>query len=131
MIKKYSSYTEIWTQRNDLHTRMVEEAAHDRNLFQSSPGTRTVELRFPEYVPPTSATGLGTVVIGIGWADLLRVFDRVFNTGSPLNIPAGHSANLDELIKHYENKNKETLAKNSELMEKNAKMEEVPKRNPK
>ena len=54
----------------------------------------------------------------------------MFNTGSPLNIPAGHSANLDELIRHYESKNRETLAKNQELMKKNVKMEEVLKRNP-
>lgn len=27
--------------------------------------------------------------------------DRIFNTGSPYNVPAGHTANLDELIAHY------------------------------
>ena len=58
-----------------MHTRMVEQAAHDRNLFQSSPGTRTVDLRFPEYVSPTDAIRLGTVTTGTGWADPLRVFD--------------------------------------------------------
>lgn len=37
---------------------------------------------------------------------------RVFNTGSPYNVPAGHGgANLDKLIAHYENKNFEEQAK--------------------
>ena len=27
---------------------------------------------------------------------------RIFNTGSPWNIPAGHTANMDKLIAHYE-----------------------------
>jgi len=30
---------------------------------------------------------------------------RVFNTGSPYNVPAGHSANLEDLIAHYKQKN--------------------------
>ena len=29
---------------------MVEQAALDRNLFQSSPGSAMVDLKFPEYV---------------------------------------------------------------------------------
>ncbi len=29
---------------------MIEQAAHDRNLFQSSPGSKHVDLKFPEYV---------------------------------------------------------------------------------
>ena len=32
---------------------------------------------------------------------------RVFNTGSPYNVPAGHSANLEEVIAHYTKLNKE------------------------
>ncbi len=36
------------------------------------------------------------------------VNDRIFNTGSPYNVPAGQgSANLDKLIAHYERKNAE------------------------
>jgi hypothetical protein len=36
---------------------------------------------------------------------------RVFNTGSPYNVPAGHTANLSAVIAHYEAKNRETVAK--------------------
>ncbi|MCJ1370323.1 hypothetical protein MMC20_001536 [Loxospora ochrophaea] len=79
IINSYSEYKEKWIQRNSLHTQMIEQAAHDRNLFQSSPGSKMVELKFPE----------------------------IFNTGSPHNVPAGHSANLDELIAHYRKKNAE------------------------
>ncbi|MCJ1351868.1 MAG: hypothetical protein MMC33_001852 [Icmadophila ericetorum] len=99
LIKKYGSHKEVWTARNDLHTSMVEQAAHDRNLFQSTATTRQVELRFPE----------------------------VFNTGSPYNVPAGHSANLDQLIQHYHKKNEETLLKNQKIAEKEA---AISRRNP-
>jgi hypothetical protein len=34
--------------------------------------------------------------------------DRTFNTGSPYNVPAGHHTDLSALIKHYEDKNRET-----------------------
>ena len=51
IINKYSDYKERWAARNTLHTTMIEQAAFDRNLYQSSPGTKHVNLRFPEYVP--------------------------------------------------------------------------------
>ena len=31
-----------------MHTKMVEQAAADRNLFQSSPWNHHVDLKFPE-----------------------------------------------------------------------------------
>lgn len=37
--------------------------------------------------------------------------DRTFNTGSPYNVPAGHSANLDVLIAHYQQRNRDTEEK--------------------
>ena len=36
---------------------------------------------------------------------------RIFNTGSPYNIPAGHSADLGALRAHYQKKNMETEEK--------------------
>ena len=36
---------------------------------------------------------------------------RIFNTGSPYNIPAGHSADLGALRAHYEKKNVEAEEK--------------------
>ena len=36
---------------------------------------------------------------------------RVFNTGSPYNIPAGHSADLGALKAHYEKQNVEAAEK--------------------
>ena len=50
VIDSYSHYREKWAARNTLHTAMIEQAAFDRNLFQSTPGTQHVDLRFPEYV---------------------------------------------------------------------------------
>ena len=36
VIHYYSDYKDEWTRRNELHTRAVEEAAFDRNLFLNS-----------------------------------------------------------------------------------------------
>jgi hypothetical protein len=44
----YNAYKERWAARNTLHTTMLEQAAFDRNLYQSDSGSAHVELRFPE-----------------------------------------------------------------------------------
>ena len=51
---KYAQYKEQFTQRNDMHTQMIEQAASDRVLFlnESNRSNRYVDLRFPEYVAP-------------------------------------------------------------------------------
>ena len=51
IIEAYSNYKEEWTTRNTLHTRAVEQAAFDRNLFlNEGRGAKMVDLKFPEYV---------------------------------------------------------------------------------
>lgn len=35
------------------------------------------------------------------------VVNRIFNTGSPRNLVAGQTANLDQLVAHYEKINRE------------------------
>lgn len=50
-------------------------------------------------------------------------YNRVFNSGSPHNVPAGHGANLNELIAHYHRKNAEQDAKTRARM--NAKPPEL------
>lgn len=47
-INSYASYQDKWSARNTIHTMAIEAAAFDRNLFQSSPGSAHVDLRFPE-----------------------------------------------------------------------------------
>ena len=49
-IHSWSYYKTRWAERNDLHTRMIEQAAADRNLFLNSKGSPHVDLKFPEYV---------------------------------------------------------------------------------
>ncbi|KAH8820333.1 NADH-ubiquinone oxidoreductase 17.8 kDa subunit [Xylogone sp. PMI_703] len=79
-IDGYSSWKDQWTSRNTLHTNMIEQAAHDRILINSSPGSPTVNLKFPE----------------------------VFNTGSPHNVVAGQGPrSMDSLIAHYRKRNAE------------------------
>ncbi|MCJ1449789.1 hypothetical protein MMC28_000117 [Mycoblastus sanguinarius] len=82
-IQHYNYWQDEFARRNTMHTKMVEQAAEERNLFQSSPWTHHIDLRFPE----------------------------IFNTGSPYNIPAGHSADLEVLKAHYEKKNVEAQEK--------------------
>ncbi|KAK5183889.1 hypothetical protein LTR16_010042, partial [Cryomyces antarcticus] len=46
-INSYSNWKEKWTDRNDLHTRMIEQAGADRNLFLNTMGSGKVNLKFP------------------------------------------------------------------------------------
>ncbi|CAL3966336.1 unnamed protein product [Diplocarpon coronariae] len=78
LIGYYKELNEKFEARNSLHTAASQAAAFDKNLFLSAPGTKHVDLRFPE----------------------------IFNTGSPFNISAGQGPrNMDALVAHYEKKN--------------------------
>lgn len=46
--------------------------------------------------------------------------DRIFNTGSPYNVPAGHYTNLDAVIAHYEKKNADSEVAAAKQREKDA-----------
>lgn len=49
LINSYSELKETLEDRNALHTKAVEQAGFDKNLFYSSPGSAHIDLRFPEY----------------------------------------------------------------------------------
>ncbi|KAI4160718.1 MAG: hypothetical protein L6R39_000177 [Caloplaca ligustica] len=89
VLRAYDSWSNSWEERNSLHTKAIEQAAHDRNLFFNSRGSPMIDLSFPEK----------------------------FNTGSPYNVPAGHGADLSELIAHYQRKNAEQDAKTRSRLE--------------
>lgn len=76
-LDQFSSWRKTWEERNALHTKMVEQAGHDRNLFLNTPQPSYVDHRFPE-------------VLG--------------NTGSPYNVKAGHKADMSEVRQHLEGK---------------------------
>jgi hypothetical protein len=91
---------------------MVEQAAFDRNLYQSSPGTKHVNLKFPEYVPTQKKEQQNETQCKF-W-----LTDRIFNTGSPYNVSAGQGArNLHELVAHYEKQNAESEEKKTKATE--------------
>ena len=46
----YDFYREKYAETNARRTKFLEQAATDRNLFQNSPWTHHIELKFPEYV---------------------------------------------------------------------------------
>lgn len=45
---------------------------------------------------------------------------RIFNTGSPYNVPAGHSVDLSTVIAHYEKQNAATEEKRIERVKRQA-----------
>lgn len=51
LITSYDNWRQTWAERNDFHTKALEQAAADRNLFINSRGSQHVELKYPEYVP--------------------------------------------------------------------------------
>jgi hypothetical protein len=87
---------------------MIEQAGFDRNLYQSTAGTKHVNLRFPEW--------------GALEYYLLPVADniyRIFNTGSPWNNVAGQGPrNMDQLVAHYEKLNADVEEKKVKALEK-------------
>ncbi|KAF2099698.1 hypothetical protein NA57DRAFT_75203 [Rhizodiscina lignyota] len=72
-------WSEEWARRNNIHLEAVQRAAADRNLFLNSEPSQRHELRSPEQ----------------------------FNSGSAHNVWAGAYINLDKVIAHYENQNRE------------------------
>lgn len=50
-INGFYDYKGKYAERNALHTAMAQQAAFDRNLYQSNSGSAHIDLRFPEYVP--------------------------------------------------------------------------------
>lgn len=51
LIGKYMSRVEDWDEITAVHTRALEQAAYDRNLFLNPPNqVKYVDLTFPEYV---------------------------------------------------------------------------------
>ncbi|CCU81231.1 NADH-ubiquinone oxidoreductase 17.8 kDa subunit [Blumeria hordei DH14] len=89
-IDSFSRYNEEWSKRNLLHTKAIEQAAYDRNLFQgSNPPKKVINLRFPE----------------------------IFNTGSPFNVVAGQGPqDMDVLVAHYTNINAEEEKRKRKVM---------------
>ncbi|KAL9086945.1 MAG: hypothetical protein Q9159_003907 [Coniocarpon cinnabarinum] len=77
LLERYSDWREVWARRSGVHTRMVEQAGQDRNLFLNSPNPNWHDLRMPE----------------------------MFNAGSPCAVPAGHNVNLEHVMEHYRRRN--------------------------
>ncbi|PGH10779.1 hypothetical protein AJ79_05252 [Helicocarpus griseus UAMH5409] len=81
LIEDWFPSESMWEARNHLHTKAIEQAAIDRQLFHSQHEAVRIELSCPE----------------------------IFNTGSPINVPAGNgSADLTKVVAHYQEKNRKT-----------------------
>ncbi|KAJ6446135.1 NADH-ubiquinone oxidoreductase subunit [Purpureocillium lavendulum] len=74
LISKYTSRAEDWEEINALHTKAMEQAGFDRNLFENASNKhRYVDVAYPE----------------------------AFQSHAPRNIQAGHLINLDSVVEHY------------------------------
>ncbi|KAM4055041.1 NADH-ubiquinone oxidoreductase 17.8 kDa subunit [Hirsutella rhossiliensis] len=74
IIGKYLSRPEDWEEINALHTKAMEQAGFDRNLFENASNKhRFVNVSYPE----------------------------ALHSHAPRNIRAGHIRNLDDVVKHF------------------------------
>ncbi|KAF4968489.1 hypothetical protein FSARC_4134 [Fusarium sarcochroum] len=74
IIDKYTSRGRDWEEINALHTKAMEQAGYDRNLFENGGNThRFVDVAFPE----------------------------AMTSYAPRNHMAGHLANMDHVVEHY------------------------------
>ena len=48
LLEKSSDFQTQWSERNQRHVAMLEQAAYDRHLFQQAEGDNTVEMKNPE-----------------------------------------------------------------------------------
>ncbi|KAM0254441.1 hypothetical protein ACHAQJ_006781 [Trichoderma viride] len=84
VLAKYRSKTEDWEAINSLHTKAMEQAGYDRNLFQNGSTKRAyVEVSYPE----------------------------AFQSHAQRNIQAGHLANIDHVVEHYRQQHLKTEEK--------------------
>ena len=56
-LRGFESLSDTWAERNDIRTRLIEQAAHDKHLLFYAAGRQPhVELKTPEYVFPLVPT---------------------------------------------------------------------------
>ncbi|EQL00141.1 hypothetical protein G6O67_007030 [Ophiocordyceps sinensis] len=73
-IGKYTSRPEDWEEINALHTKAMEQAGFDRNLFENASNKhRFVNVSYPE----------------------------ALQSHAPRNIRAGHIRHLDDVVEHF------------------------------
>jgi hypothetical protein len=73
-LSKHQSRAEHWEETNALHTKALQQAAFDRNLFENASNKhRFVDVAYPE----------------------------AFSSHAPRNIQAGQLINLDHVVEHY------------------------------
>ncbi|KAF5589203.1 nadh-ubiquinone oxidoreductase kda subunit [Fusarium subglutinans] len=77
LIDKYTSRGKDWEDINALHTKAMEQAGYDRNLFENGGNKhRFVDVAYPE----------------------------AMTSYAPRNNVAGHLANMDYVVEHYRQK---------------------------
>ncbi|KOS19330.1 NADH-ubiquinone oxidoreductase 17.8 kDa subunit [Escovopsis weberi] len=74
LINKYRSKAEDWAEINAVHTKAMEQAGYDRNLFENASSKhRYVDIAYPE----------------------------AFTSHAPRNVQAGQLISLDHVVEHY------------------------------
>ncbi|KAI5289622.1 hypothetical protein KEM54_003553 [Ascosphaera aggregata] len=78
LIEKCTIDESVLERRNHIHTLAAEKAAFDKHLFAGCKSDMNLELSMPE----------------------------IMNTGSQMNVPAGHYPDLSRVVSFYSDRNK-------------------------
>lgn len=70
LIESYADLEEIWKERNERHTKLVEQAGKDRSLFQDSRPSQTIPIMMLECVDPEQPNTLMRRQRLMLWANL-------------------------------------------------------------
>ncbi|RGP65303.1 nadh-ubiquinone oxidoreductase kda subunit [Fusarium longipes] len=103
-IDKYTSRSKDWEEINALHTKAMEQAGYDRNLFENGGNKhRFVDVAFPEFVlPPANICREYSKSAGNSLArSIANQETRALASYAPRNNIAGHLANMDYVVEHY------------------------------
>ncbi|CAF3554320.1 unnamed protein product [Fusarium graminearum] len=87
-INKYTSRSKDWEEINALHTKAMEQAGYDRNLFENGGNKhRFVDVAYPEFVIPST--------------NIWHPSGRAISSYANRNHIAGHLPNMDYVVEHY------------------------------
>ncbi|EMR72348.1 hypothetical protein MGN70_005371 [Eutypa lata] len=78
-LNSFDYLSNTFAERNDVRTRAIELAAHDKHLFMNSGKNPHIDLKMPELI----------------------------GSASPYAVPAGHYPKLDHVTEHYRQKHVE------------------------
>ncbi|CAJ0545800.1 Ff.00g092730.m01.CDS01 [Fusarium sp. VM40] len=106
-INKHTSRGRDWEEINALHTKAMEQAGYDRNLFENASNKhRFVDVAYPEFVNPPPAVVRRKLLAFLKndnntLLSRANQITRAMTSYASRNHIAGHLANMDYVVEHY------------------------------